>query len=136
MQGAQMYSRTMMPPPRIRAIIVKVVHVAEVEVGTSLFVAGSSTTSSVVRPHLFALAIRDLRRRDAFSQDFLDVRLDPKPSKQPFPRCPIISRRVSFSSQSNCVDDEFRETAASVNPATSSDSSTRRDVVSRSAPHF
>lgn len=102
-----MYARTI-PPPKIRAIIAKVVHRAELErtrVGTSLFIAGSSATSSVVKPHLLALAIRDLRRRDAFSQDLFDVRLD-KPSKQ-FPKCPIISRRVSFLCQSKCCD-EFR----------------------------
>jgi len=106
MQGAQMYSRSTMPAPRIRAIVAKVVHVAEVEVaraGSSLFVAGSSTTSSAVKPHLFALAMRERRRRDAFSQDFLDVRLPaPRASKQ-LPRCPIISRIsrcVSFSARS------------------------------------
>lgn len=100
MQGAQIYARTI-PPPKTKAIIAKVVHVAEfvvTRVGTSLFIAGNSTTSSVVKPHLLALAISDLRRRDAFSQDLFDVRLD-KPSKQ-FPKCPIISRRVSFLSQS------------------------------------
>lgn len=99
-QGAQMYARTI-PPPKIKAIIAKVVHVVGLEVirvGTSLFIAGSSATSSVVKPHLLALEISDLRRRDAFSQDLFDVRLD-KPSKQ-FPKCPIISRRVSFLSQS------------------------------------
>lgn len=93
-----MYARTM-PPPRMSTIIAKVVHTVEVEVtrvGTSLFIVGNSATSSVVRPHLLALAIKDLRRRDAFSQDFFDVRLD-KPSKQ-FSKCPIISRRVSFLS--------------------------------------
>lgn len=107
MQGAQMYAR-IIPPPKTRAIIAKVVHVAELEVtrvGTSLFIAGNSATSSVAKPHLLALAIRDLRRRDAFSQDLLDVRFD-KPSKQ-FPKCPIISRRVSFLSQSKCCD-KFR----------------------------
>ncbi|TGZ49984.1 Uncharacterized protein DBV15_11608 [Temnothorax longispinosus] len=99
-QGAQMYARTI-PLPKIKAIIAKVVHVAEPEVirvGTSFFIAGNSATSLVVKPHLLALAISDLRRRDAFSQDLFDVRLD-KPSKQ-FPKCPIISRRVSFLSQS------------------------------------
>lgn len=97
--GAQMYAKTI-PPPKIKAIIAKVVHVADlgvIRVGTSRFIAGSSATSSVVKPHLLALAISDLRRRDAFSQDLFDVRLD-KPSKQ-FPKCPIISRRVSFLSQ-------------------------------------
>lgn len=100
MQGAQMYARTM-PPPKIRTIIAKVVHVAELgmtRLGTSLFIAGNSATSSVVRSHLLALAIRDLRRRDAFSQDFLDVRLD-KPFSKQFSKCPIISPRVSFLSQ-------------------------------------
>lgn len=85
-----MYTRTILPP-KIRAIIAKVVHMAELEVtrvGTSFFIAGNSVTSSVVKPHLLALAIRDLRRRDAFSQDLFDVRLD-KPSKQ-FSKCPII----------------------------------------------
>ncbi|KYN12471.1 PREDICTED: uncharacterized protein LOC108767201 [Trachymyrmex cornetzi] len=94
-----MYAR-IIPPPKTRAIIAKVVHGVELEVtrvGTSFFIAGNSATSSVVKPHLLALAIRDLRRRDAFSQDFFDVRLD-KPSKQ-FPKCPIISRRFSFLSQ-------------------------------------
>lgn len=97
-QGAQMYARTI-PPPKIKAIITKVVQVAEFEVirvGTSFFIAGNSATSSVVKPHLLALAINDLRRRDAFSQDLFDVRLD-KLSKQ-FPKCPIISPRVSFLS--------------------------------------
>ncbi|XP_028050189.1 uncharacterized protein LOC114255491 [Monomorium pharaonis] len=95
-----MYARTILPP-KARAIIARVVHVVELEVtrfGTSLFIVGNSTTSSVDRPHLLALAISDLRRRDAFSQDLFDVRLD-KPSKQ-FPKCPIIPRRVSFLNQS------------------------------------
>lgn len=95
-QGAQMSASTI-PPPTIRAIIARIVHVAvagTTRLGTSLFIAGSSATSSVVRPHLPALAISDFRRRDAFSQDLLDVRLD-KPSKQ-FSKCPIISRRGSF----------------------------------------
>jgi len=113
MQGAQMYNRSTMPAPRIRAIAAKVVHVAEVEVarpGNSLFVAGNSTTSSAVRPHLFALAIRERRRREAFSQDFLDVRLDLRASKLKLPRCPIISRRVSFSARSSR---EFRASSGS-----------------------
>ncbi|XP_012059875.1 PREDICTED: uncharacterized protein LOC105623084 [Atta cephalotes] len=94
-----MYAK-IIPLPKTRAIIAKVVHGVEFEVtrvGTSFFIAGNSATSSVVKPHLLALAIRDLRRRDAFSQDFFDVRLD-KPSKQ-FPKCPIISRGFSFLSQ-------------------------------------
>jgi len=119
-----MYNRSTMPAPRIRAIAAKVV--AEVRVarpGSSLFVAGNSTTSSAVRPHLFALAIRERRRRDAFSQDFLDVRLDPRASKQ-LPRCPIISRRVSFSARSSR---EFRAssgTAECADPTASSASPT------------
>ncbi|XP_018405457.1 PREDICTED: uncharacterized protein LOC108781847 [Cyphomyrmex costatus] len=94
-----MYVR-IIPPPKTRAIIAKVVHMFELEVtrvGTSFFIVGNSATSSVVKPHLLVLAIRDLKRRDAFSQDFFDVRLD-KPSKQ-FSKCPIIPRRVSFLSQ-------------------------------------
>ncbi|EFN88207.1 hypothetical protein EAI_04655 [Harpegnathos saltator] len=82
----------MMPPARSSEIIAKVVHMVEVEVtrgGTNFFVADSSATSSVVRPHLLALVIKDLKRRDAFSQDFFDVRLD-KPFKQ-FSKCLIIS---------------------------------------------
>ncbi|EFN67855.1 hypothetical protein EAG_07353 [Camponotus floridanus] len=75
-----------MPPPKTRTIIAKVVHVADLGMtrflAINLFIADNSVTSSVVRPHLLALAIRDLRRRDAFSQDFLDVRLDKPFSKQ------------------------------------------------------
>lgn len=100
MQGAQMYARTM-PPPKTRTIIAKVVHVADLGMtrflAINLFIADNSATSSVVRPHLLALAIRDLRRRDAFSQDFLDVRLD-KPFSKQFSKCPIILPRVSFLS--------------------------------------
>ncbi|KAL6429546.1 hypothetical protein ACFW04_007475 [Cataglyphis niger] len=95
-----MYARTM-TPPRIRTIIAKVVHAVEfgmTRLGINLFIAGNSATSLVVRPHLLALAIKDLRRRDAFSQDFLDVRLD-KPFSKQFSKCPIISPRLSFLSQ-------------------------------------
>lgn len=101
MQGAQMYARTT-PPASSRTIMAKIVHAAELgmmRLGTSLFIAGNSATSSVVRSHLLALAIRDLRRRDAFSQDFLDVRLDKPFSKQCASKCPIISPRVSFLCQ-------------------------------------
>lgn len=109
------------PPARSIAIIAKVVHdeVEVTRVGINLFVAGSSTTSLVVRPHLLALAIKDLRRRDAFSQDLFDVRLD-KPSKQ-FSKCPIISRRVSFSSQSRRCSDRRKVADANWNRGRTSD---------------
>lgn len=62
------------PPPRIRAIMARIVHTVEAEVtraDNSLLAAGKSTTSSVPRPNLLALPSKNLRRRDAFSQDIL-----------------------------------------------------------------
>ncbi|XP_017765345.1 PREDICTED: uncharacterized protein LOC108554545 [Eufriesea mexicana] len=73
-QGAQKKISST-PPPRIKAIIAKIVHAVEAEVtrvDSSLLAAGRSTTSSVFKPNLLALLSKNLRRRDAFSQDILD----------------------------------------------------------------
>ncbi|XP_076289749.1 uncharacterized protein LOC143213611 [Lasioglossum baleicum] len=73
-QGAQRKANTI-PPARIKAIMARIVHVLEAEVtrvDNSLLLAGSSTTSSVFRPSLLALPSKNLRRRDAFSQDILN----------------------------------------------------------------
>ncbi|XP_043513757.1 uncharacterized protein LOC122530669, partial [Frieseomelitta varia] len=62
------------PPPRIRAIMARIVHTVDAEVtraDNSLLAAGKSTTSSVPRPNLLALPSKNLRRRDVFSQDIL-----------------------------------------------------------------
>ncbi|XP_014614508.1 PREDICTED: uncharacterized protein LOC106792552 [Polistes canadensis] len=73
MQGAQRKASTRLPP-RIRTIIKRVVLVVDIiRPGRSLFIAGNSATSSVVRPNLLAFAIKYLSFRDAFSQDILDV---------------------------------------------------------------
>lgn len=64
----------------------KIVHVLEAEVirvDNSLLLAGSSTTSSGFKPNLLALLSKNLRRRDAFSQDILDVRLKGAFAKSP-----------------------------------------------------
>lgn len=73
-QGAQKKISST-PPPRIKAIIARMVHTVEAEVtrvDSSLLAAGRSTTSSVFKPNLLALPNKNLRRRDAFSQDILN----------------------------------------------------------------
>ncbi|XP_033351486.1 uncharacterized protein LOC117234423, partial [Bombus vosnesenskii] len=74
-QGAQK-KINIVPPPRIKAIMAKIVHTVEAAVtraDNSLLAAGKPTTSSVLKPNLLVLLSKNLRRRDAFSQDILDV---------------------------------------------------------------